>query len=74
MVKVKETKVSYRARLKDGQGKDGKDKFAYINFANIRPDAADQDVHEVVRAILGLQEKEVDAIFKLENKELEDAQ
>ena len=66
MVKVKETKVSYRARLKDGQGKDGKDKFAYINFANIRPD--------VVRAILGLQEKEVDAIFKLENKELEDAQ
>ena len=34
----------------------------------------DQDVHEVVRAILGLQEKEVYAIFKLENKELEDAQ
>ena len=27
MVKVKETKVSYRARLKNGQGKDGKDKF-----------------------------------------------
>ena len=26
MVKVKETKVSYRARLKDGQGKDGKDR------------------------------------------------
>lgn len=74
MVKVKETKVSYKARLKNGQGKDGKDKFAYINFANIRPDTADQDVHEVVRAILGLQEKEVDAIFKLENKELEDAQ
>ena len=48
MVKVKETKVSYKARLKDG--------------------------HEVVKAILGLQEKEVDAIFKLENKELEDAQ
>ena len=69
MVKVKETKVSYKARLKNGQGK-----VAYINFANIRPDAADQDVHEVVKAILGLQEKEVDAIFKLENKELEDAQ
>ena len=45
MVKVKETKVSYKARLKNGQGKDGKDKFAYINFANIRPDAVDQDVH-----------------------------
>ena len=48
--------------------------MARISFANIRPDAADQDVHEVVRAILGLQEKEVDAIFKLENKELEEAQ
>lgn len=74
MVKVKETKVSYRARLKDGQGKDGKDKFAYVNFANIRTDTPDQDVHDVVKAILGLQEKEVAAIFKLENKELEDAQ
>lgn len=74
MVKVKETKVSYRARLKDGQGKDGKDKFAYVNFANIRTDVPDQDVHDVVKAILGLQEKEVAAIFKLENKELEDAQ
>ena len=31
-------------------------------------------LHKVVKAILGLQEKEVDAIFKLENKELEDAQ
>lgn len=74
MVKVKETKVSYRARLKDGQGKDGKDKFAYVNFVNIRTDAPDQDVHDVVKAILGLQEKEVAAIFKLENKELEEGQ
>ena len=74
MVKVKETKVSYRARLKDGQGKDGKDKFAYVNFANIRTDAPDQDVHDVVKAILGLQEKEVAAIVKLENKELEEGQ
>ena len=74
MVKVKETKVSYRARLKDGQGKDGKDKFEYVNFANIRTDAPDQDVHDVVKAILGLQEKEVAAIFKLENKELEEGQ
>ena len=74
MVKVKETKVSYRARLKDGQGKDGKDKLAYVNFANIRTDAPDQDVHDVVKAILGLQEKEVAAIFKLENKELEEGQ
>lgn len=71
MVKVKETKVNYRARLKDGQGKDGKDKFAYVNIANIRTDAPDQDVYEVVNSILDLQEKPIDTIFKLESKELE---
>lgn len=74
MVKVKETKVSYKARLKNGKTKDGKDKFSYINFHNIRTDVQEQDVHDVIKSILSLQEKEVDLIFKLENKELEDVQ
>ncbi len=64
--------VSKKLKIKYQIVKDGKEAFKTKTYSKVRPEAEDTGLLQVAETIAGLQEKEVEAILKLEESKLDE--
>jgi len=59
-----------RVRLQTGTDAQGNPVFASRSYSRIKPDVLDQDIYDVITAVLNLQQHQVVTINRQDNSEL----
>ncbi len=59
-----------RLQFVESRDPEGNEKLSSKSYSNLKPEAEDLSVYNVATSIVGLQEKEIKAIVRIDEKEL----